>query len=52
MSIAKPLISRLLLENNNQELETSVSKDLQTTKEVEELSIIWFTPKASKEFRL
>ena len=52
MSIAKLLLSRLLLENSNQELKTGVFKNLQIIKEVEESSIIWSTPKASKEFRL
>ena len=52
VSMAKPLMSRLLLENSNQELEISASEDLQTIKEVEESSIVWSTPKASKELRL
>jgi 4-hydroxybenzoate polyprenyltransferase len=52
VSMAKPLMSRLLLENSNQELEIDASEDLQTIKEVEESSIIWSTPKAGKEFRL
>jgi len=38
--MAKPLMSRLLLENSNQELEIGAPEDLQTIKEVEESSII------------
>ncbi len=52
VSMAKSLMSRLLLENSNQELEISALEDLQTIKEVEESSIVWSTPKAGKEFRL
>jgi hypothetical protein len=52
VSMAKPLMSRLLLENSNQELEIGAPEDFQTAVEVEESSIVWSTPKASKEFRL
>jgi hypothetical protein len=51
LNIAKPLMSRLLLENSNQALPTTPTEALPTNWNADMLLFQWSTPKAGKELR-
>lgn len=52
VTMYKPLMSRLLLENSNKDLETTTAGNLETSWNTSISSFDWYTPKAGKELRL